>query len=68
MLKSSRCPYRYISLTASQVIDNQCVLSEGHIGEHVKREIFPPVQPYRVQEGWVKFNDKIVQPSSGEQN
>ena len=51
----SRCPYRYVSLTANQLTDNQCMLEENHIGEHIKRELFPPPQQsYRIQEGWIK--------------
>ena len=53
MTKDNRCPYRLYSLTQQGNFDNQCILFEGHQGEHVKREIFPPPQVKPV-EGWVK--------------
>lgn len=49
-----RCQYIYVSFSSSlSQDDNRCILKEGHSGEHIKREIFPPPQiPPR--QGWIK--------------
>ena len=54
MTEKLRCPYKYISLTQSFTQDNRCILNEGHQGEHIKKEYFPPAQPARIQQGWIK--------------
>lgn len=53
----TRCSYFYYSITQPNnplFGDNQCRLEEGHIGEHVKPEIFPPAQQRHPQQGWIK--------------
>ena len=57
-IDSKRCTYRYVSLTSNQSIDNQCILDKGHIGEHIKREIFPPPQQRPPQQGWIDYDTK----------
>ena len=56
MTKELRCPYRYYdNLTGNfNYGDNQCTLEEGHIGEHIKREILPSPQPSVRLQGWMK--------------
>ena len=51
-----RCPYRYYdNLTGNfNFGDNQCTFEEGHIGEHIKREILPSPQPSVRLQGWMK--------------
>lgn len=59
MPKRKPCPYFYVSLTANQHGDNNCILEEGHKGDHVKREILPPPQQFQqTQQGWIKANPR----------
>ena len=51
---NKRCPYRYWSLTQMTNFDNQCIREEGHQGQHIQRELFPPPQPSTPRVGWYK--------------